>query len=57
MSDAASDKSEDWRDRSAGSANVSIEVRARVKEKGLWGTLVASQAFWVTIALVVICVI
>jgi ribose transport system permease protein len=39
------------------SANVSIESVLGVKEKGLWGTLVGSQAFWVTIALIVICLI
>jgi ribose transport system permease protein len=39
------------------SANVSIESVLGVREKGIWGALVSSQAFWVTIALVVICVI
>jgi ribose transport system permease protein len=39
------------------SANVSIESVLGVKEKGLWGTLIASQAFWVTMALLVICVV
>src|SRR3954470_10030393 len=38
-------------------ANVSIESMLGVKEKTLWQTLVSSQAFWVTVALAVICVI
>src|SRR5437762_11077294 len=38
-------------------ANVSIESMLGVKEKTLWQTLISSQAFWVTVALVVICVI
>ena len=38
-------------------ANVSIESVLGVREKTLWQTLIASQAFWVTVALLVICVI
>jgi ribose transport system permease protein len=38
-------------------ANVSIESMLGVKEKTLWQTIVSSQAFWVTVALLVICVI
>jgi ribose transport system permease protein len=36
-------------------ANVSIESVLGVKEKTLWQTLIGSQAFWVTIALIIIC--
>ena len=38
-------------------ANVSIESVLTVKEKSLWQTMLSSQAFWVTIALIVICTI
>jgi len=38
-------------------SNVAIETVLGVREKTLWQTLVASQAFWVTIALIVICVL
>lgn len=40
-----------------GPANVSIEAVLGVREKTLWQSLVASQAFWVTVALLVICVV
>ena len=39
------------------SASVSIESVLGTKEKSLWQSLVSSQAFWVTIALLVICVV
>ncbi|WP_082979368.1 ABC transporter permease [Labrys sp. WJW] len=39
------------------SANVSIESVLGTKEKSLWQSLVSSQAFWVTVALLVICVV
>src|SRR4051812_10898589 len=57
MSDAASTNRKTGVIDQPASANVSIESVLGVKEKGLWGALVASQAFWVTIALVVICVL
>ncbi|MEW9307228.1 ABC transporter permease [Labrys neptuniae] len=39
------------------SANVSIESVLTTKEKSLWQSLVSSQAFWVTVALLVICIV
>jgi ribose transport system permease protein len=39
------------------STSVSIESVLGTKEKSLWQSLVSSQAFWVTIALLVICVV
>ncbi|WP_245443466.1 ABC transporter permease [Labrys okinawensis] len=44
-------------DPSRDSASVSIESVLAIREKSLWQTLVSSQAFWVTIALIVICVL
>ncbi|WP_413993400.1 ABC transporter permease [Labrys okinawensis] len=38
-------------------SNVSIESVLTVKEKSLWQVLMSSQAFWVTIALIVICLV
>jgi ribose transport system permease protein len=38
-------------------ANVSIESVLGMKEKGVVGMLISSQAFWVTVALVIICLI
>jgi ribose transport system permease protein len=40
-----------------GGANVSIESVLTTREKSFWQHFIASQAFWVTVALVVICVI
>jgi ribose transport system permease protein len=57
MSDAASNESKADVERNSPSENVSIRSVLSAKEKGLWGTLFSSQAFWVTVALVVICVI
>ncbi len=45
------------KDQPRDGAGVSIESVLGVREKTLWQTLVSSQAFWVTIALIVICVL
>jgi ribose transport system permease protein len=57
MSDAASTNQKAGVIDQPASAHVSIESVLGVKEKSIWGVLVGSQAFWVTIALIVICVI
>ncbi|CAM5776171.1 sugar ABC transporter permease [Labrys miyagiensis] len=55
MTDASSNTPPQGRDNRP--ANVSIESVLAVREKTLWQTLVSSQAFWVTVALVVICAV
>jgi ribose transport system permease protein len=53
MSDAAPSKSKPG--PAPQPANVSIESVLTVKEKSLWQVLMSSQAFWVTVALIIIC--
>jgi ribose transport system permease protein len=55
MTDASSNRPK--QPSPAAPSNVSIESVLAVKEKSLWQVMLSSQAFWVTIALVVICVI
>ncbi len=57
MSDASLNKSSASVADDRAEANVSIEAILGVRQKGLFGALFSSQAFWVAIALLVICVI
>ena len=57
MTDASINKSKPSMVSEQTSTNVSIESMLGTRQKGLFGLMVSSQAFWVTIALIVICVI
>jgi len=57
MSETAAKQSKPDAPDAAARANVSIESVLGVREKSLFGLLLSSQAFWVTVALVLICVI
>ena len=51
------DKAESAPGQTSPESSVAVESVLGTREKTLWQTMVSSQVFWVTIALVVICVI
>jgi len=56
MSEASHDQSKAGGIDRLSAVDVSIESVLGTKEKGLVGIVISSQAFWVTVALVIICV-
>jgi ribose transport system permease protein len=57
MTDAASARHKPGAVQEPLTANVSIESVLGIQERSIWHRLVSSQAFWVTIALIVICIV